>query len=278
MQTIRNESEVKKFKIDTAEEKSKTFFSCAICGQAFKTELDLQKHKEGTNHVIKTDLNCSLCNTEVSYKKFNEHYGGHINKFKCTTCSKRFFTQKHLDRHMVLHRMKSPGFMSDILDFCKTPQKSTVNRPFATEESLIKAAKTMVATRRESTPKNYHLNLLNSSLSAATSKKYTCKHCFKVFASKAVFKEHVIAHINLKMYSCKTCHKSFSKLSNLQMHELIHFDDMVYCCEICNKRFSSQQSLVIHKKLHVGPLYKCPMCTLYFSDKVSLSHHIALHA
>merc|ERR1719320_427013 len=115
-------------------------------------------------------------------------------------------------------------------------------------------------------------------------RKYQCKMCPQVFASKADLQlhtqVHMRIHLGIKPYRCEICQRKFTQLSHLQQHIRTHTGDKPYKCRIpgCTKAFSQLSNLQSHSRCHqTDKPYKCNSCYKCFHDEASLLEHIPKH-
>jgi len=111
-------------------------------------------------------------------------------------------------------------------------------------------------------------------------KPYKCASCSKAFANSSYLSQHTRIHLGIKPYRCEICQRKFTQLSHLQQHIRTHTGDKPYKCRIpgCTKAFSQLSNLQSHSRCHqTDKPYKCNSCYKCFADEQSLFEHIPKH-
>lgn len=111
-------------------------------------------------------------------------------------------------------------------------------------------------------------------------KPYKCASCNKAFANSSYLSQHTRIHLGIKPYRCEICQRKFTQLSHLQQHIRTHTGDKPYKCRIpgCTKAFSQLSNLQSHSRCHqTDKPYKCNSCYKCFADEQSLFDHIPKH-
>jgi len=111
-------------------------------------------------------------------------------------------------------------------------------------------------------------------------KPYKCSQCSKSFANSSYLSQHMRIHLGIKPYRCEICQRKFTQLSHLQQHIRTHTGDKPYKCRHpgCTKAFSQLSNLQSHSRCHqTDKPYKCNSCYKCFSDEQSLFEHIPKH-
>merc|ERR1719192_964456 len=116
-------------------------------------------------------------------------------------------------------------------------------------------------------------------------RKYQCKMCPQIFASKADLQLPTQIHMREpKPYKCRIpgCTKAFSQLSNLQSHSRCHQTDKPYKCNSCYKCFADEQSLFDHIPKHKESkhikTHICSYCGKSYTQETYLAKHMQKHA
>jgi len=111
-------------------------------------------------------------------------------------------------------------------------------------------------------------------------KPYKCSQCSKSFANSSYLSQHMRIHLGIKPYRCEICQRKFTQLSHLQQHIRTHTGDKPYKCRHpgCTKAFSQLSNLQSHSRCHqTDKPYKCNSCYKCFHDEPSLLEHIPKH-
>ncbi|XP_012284498.1 zinc finger protein 25-like [Orussus abietinus] len=162
-------------------------FSCEQCGKLFKLKRDYSAHVK--DHDSGPCV-CDECGksyprkSSLYYHKRRKHTT-QIKNFECSTCKKRFKTQKTLNRHSKLHKKKYD------CEECGLEFKSTYG--------LTKHVKTH-----------------------SDEKPYLCAICGKSFKHLSSQKIHLLTHVGERPYICDVCGDSFTQRSPMMLHRRKH--------------------------------------------------------
>lgn len=121
---------------------------------------------------------------------------------------------------------------------------------------------------------------LHTQIHMREAKPYKCSQCPKAFANSSYLSQHTRIHLGIKPYRCDICQRKFTQLSHLQQHIRTHTGDKPYKCRHvgCNKAFSQLSNLQSHSRCHqTDKPYKCNSCYKCFVDEPSLLEHIPKH-
>ena len=113
-------------------------------------------------------------------------------------------------------------------------------------------------------------------------RKFSCDVCSYTCKTKAMLRQHVATHTNVKNFKCAICSKAFTTPEYLAKHRRRH--DRVrpykFSCTQCVRALRTRASLLKHvEKMHGGekPTYDCSFCGKKFDEAVYLSRHEARH-
>ena len=215
--------------------------SCDICGNIFKTRMNLNKHKE-------------LHNEEESPKQLTQEKNL-LNKNNesidlsrtCTICQIKFITYKELDAHnWEVHQIEIP------CDTCN---------------QLFKNRKDLWSHSRKEHKKE-----------KKKEKSFPCEVCGKKFFNMSHLKVHHMVHTDERPFLCNDCGQGFRSAFQLKQHERIHTGEKPFVCELCNKRFRLKEILNNHMRMHTGEKpFSCEDCGSSFKQRCDLTIHKRIH-
>ena len=84
-------------------------------------------------------------------------------------------------------------------------------------------------------------------------KDFSCRHCPKLFKTRAQQEIHEARHTGQGRYACAVCGKRFPQRGEMRNHEQQHGPDRGYTCHTCGKSFARDAYLRIHLKTHSRP-------------------------
>lgn len=162
-------------------------YKCEQCGKMFKVQSDYTTHVK--DHDTESCV-CDICGSSYPSKSslyFHKHYKHKtkVKKFPCQTCKKKFKTQKNLDNHMELHKIKY------VCEQC--------GMEFKTKYGLTKHLRTH-----------------------SGEKSYLCAICGKTFGCLSSQKIHLLTHVGERPYVCDICGQSFTQRSPMMLHRRKH--------------------------------------------------------
>uniref|UniRef100_A0A8C9X188 C2H2-type domain-containing protein n=1 Tax=Sander lucioperca TaxID=283035 RepID=A0A8C9X188_SANLU len=132
--------------------------------------------------------------------------------YGCTSCTKRFFLESDLQKHMARHTREKPFT-------CTLCGKS-----FLRIHERVHTGE----------------------------KPYQCVQCGKTFGQVCSLKRHQMVHTGERPFPCPHCGKQFSTSTNLKVHQSVHTGEKRFHCAKCGKNFSFLSNLIRHQALHTA--------------------------
>lgn len=162
-------------------------YKCEQCGKMFKVQSDYTTHVK--DHDTESCV-CDICGSFYPSKSslyFHKYYKhkAKMKKFQCLTCKKKFKSQKNLDSHVELHKIKY------VCEQC--------GMEFKTKYGLTKHLRTH-----------------------SGEKSYLCAICGKTFGCLSSQKIHLLTHVGERPYVCDICGQSFTQRSPMMLHRRKH--------------------------------------------------------
>ncbi|XP_046141157.1 zinc finger protein 157-like isoform X10 [Osmia bicornis bicornis] len=162
-------------------------YKCEQCGKMFKVQSDYTTHVK--DHDAESCV-CDICGSSYPSKSslyFHKHYKHKtkVKLFQCETCKKKFKSQKNLDNHMELHKIKY------VCEQC--------GMEFKSKYGLTKHLRTH-----------------------SGEKSYLCAICGKTFGCLSSQKIHLLTHVGERPYVCDICGQSFTQRSPMMLHRRKH--------------------------------------------------------
>ena len=215
--------------------------SCEICGNVFKTRMNLNKHKElhsEEESPEKPSQEKNLQNKTIEPVELSK---------TCINCQIKFITYKELDAHnWEVHQIEIP------CDICK---------------QLFKSRKELWSHSRKEHKKE-----------KKNEKSFPCEVCGKKFFNMSHLKVHHMVHTDERPFLCNNCGQGFRSAFQLKQHERIHTGEKPYACELCNKRFRLKEILNNHMRMHTGEKpFSCEDCGSSFKQRCDLTIHKRIH-
>ena len=257
-------------------------FSCDECGEKFKYERSIGKHKMMHQRILQKNLVCQIGDCKEAFKnkrQFHHHQRKDHRDFKkrsnsiCKICDFDSRSKNNLARHMVKHT-KEKQYM------CHECDKS-----FAWENGLINHVKI------HKNIYDYECDQCNKKFRQKGTLKvhkivkhdkiypFICPTCGEGFPSLTVHKRHMSIHTGEKKFKCTFCYMTFRLSGTRNKHELIHGDIRNFACNMCPKLFRASDHLKNHIKRHMNQRdYICKVCDSGFIEPAGLRRHKCLLA
>ncbi|XP_050297309.1 zinc finger protein 62 homolog isoform X2 [Anthonomus grandis grandis] len=254
---------------------------------------------------------CDPCNKYFSsWKAVKDHsfhyHGKELSRKweyprKCDHCSKVCSTPNGFKLHMLMHDRNRKGEYPKQCIYC--------DKMCATGAGYFKhvQAHERIQVGDVKPKKEKKEEVLGEPPEEEEESYHTCKHCFKVFATKGRLKDHMKCHVGNKKTRkvlCDLCHTAFDSHEDLEEHkatEHANLDDMpmldneyefeakdlvkiemtpdiIYACDICEAIFNTKHDLKDHKETHM-PKNKpagltCKYCKITFTSVRDLTKHM----
>lgn len=213
--------------------------------------------KEETNNVDhKTEeiFECDMCQKQFNIKKSLAMHFAMVHRerkeFNCLYCTKIYYNQKLLDRHVIAH-----GKIFQI----------------------------------KSSPRMFNGSILVAFPLLGENGKliHKCPCCRNYYASEIEMQQHARAEHEDRL-KCFICNKFYKNLDSMDAHlRAIHGNNsksnkpkQTYVCAICGRKYYSHRALADHEQSDCGqrPIYKCEHCQKAYHSLGSLKTHQLIHS
>ncbi|EZA51027.1 hypothetical protein X777_10315 [Ooceraea biroi] len=269
-----------------------------------------QSENDGTTRELRKrsvraeQRSSDLLNSDSSDDRFEPSCDASF--YHCEHCSKRYSTERALQRHLLVHDEKKYVCNVCNMKFFRPDRLKSHKDRYGHDESKV-------CSEPQKPPDDKSaIKLINSWIreeldSDNEGKGFPCKLCGKSYdTKKSLVKHQVNAHETKrdpycasskdhlerggpeksKPYTCEECNKSFEKEIKLQRHLRIHerakeqqdANFKRFLCHICSKTFRQNTGLMFHMRTHTG--YKphvCKYCGRGFTSNSNCINHERTH-
>jgi len=262
---------------------------CGICGKGFKRHSNLSEHKKihEPNREVKPqkELFCHCGKVFKTQRDLDWHKEGEHEKEpkKCTYCLEVFVHSSSLTRHI---RMKHEGnFMpegkkSSLYARCPVCSqvfyKTSINKHIRVKHQGQKPYNCDIC-KKQFVAK---CNLVNHMWQHKNQRQrpFKCTLCKKAYLREALLEQHMRSHRGIKPFVCNECGLQFTVKSNWQRHVAEHTGTRNYECPHCHKKFSRSYYLTDHLKVHTGEKpYICGICGKTAATRSNYNSHLRTH-
>eukprot|EP00090_Calanus_glacialis_P044895 TRINITY_DN805_c0_g1_i1.p1 TRINITY_DN805_c0_g1~~TRINITY_DN805_c0_g1_i1.p1 ORF type:complete len:1394 (-),score=273.33 TRINITY_DN805_c0_g1_i1:540-4721(-) len=262
---------------------------CGICGKGFKRHSNLSEHKKihEPNREVKPqkELFCHCGKVFKTQRDLDWHKEGEHEKEpkKCTYCLEVFVHSSSLTRHI---RMKHEGsFMPEGKKtslYARCPvcsqvfYKTSINKHIRVKHQGQKPYNCDIC-KKQFVAK---CNLVNHMWQHKNQRQrpFKCTLCKKAYLREALLEQHMRSHRGIKPFVCNECGLQFTVKSNWQRHVAEHTGTRNYECPHCHKKFSRSYYLTDHLKVHTGEKpYICGICGKTAATRSNYNSHLRTH-
>ncbi|XP_064859801.1 zinc finger protein 665-like [Oncorhynchus nerka] len=223
--------------------------SCDICGDKFKHQNGLTKHKL-LKHSVKT-YSCFVCGKMFLYSKIRDYHERiHVGEdYWCADCGKTFKERQDRDMHECIvckgdRPYSCSGCNKDFERQYHLKQHQLEKHPLMVDQTVEPESKDIEDQQSQfESAESSEAPIRNEPI------QYTCEICGTTWATQHSMRSHMFIHrkIQRKHYTCDVCGKVFRLKSPFTKHQLRHKGDLPFSCSECNKDFKSQYQLKKHQ-------------------------------
>lgn len=232
---------------------------CRLCGNSVRTVAAFKKHYQSAHLDRDFKLNSTLACDTCIIKRLRPYLGKDVSyatrPFGCDQCSKRFKTQTDFRYHK----------RHDHTDRCVF--------------LCAKCPRPVIGHIRYKKHMYIHTNYQPvAEVNAASTSRFECAHCPKVFLSRNSIIAHLKTHFSGERFACPLCPMTLKTAGNLKAHIWHHEGRKNVTCHICGRTFLRKENFEFHMRSHTGEQpFECSICGKRFSGKSNRNQHMLIH-
>ncbi|XP_030752954.1 zinc finger imprinted 3-like isoform X2 [Sitophilus oryzae] len=220
-------------------------FSCAQCGNTYRTKTGLKYHLRNTHidsRMQKNVYRCSTCSFQTQEKpRLNRHEKVHLapeerQLFACAHCDKKYTRKESLIDHLRDNHIDARA---------KELRES--------QKEVHKCAMCGFQTRHKSSLRKHQ----KIHLAPEERRVFACAQCDRKYMLQGSLEDHInICHIDSKskqkkVYKCAICSFQTGHRVSLHYHKRVHMapeEREMFICAQCNNKYKTKRGLLLHLK------------------------------
>ncbi|XP_067632913.1 transcription factor grauzone-like [Eurosta solidaginis] len=229
------------------------YFKCQHCAKVLSDRSGLESHLQNFHDSKeRTIYNCDICSKgfyrqKVLARHILIHAPEEEKNVKCTECDKRFCNQYSMKQHLALVHL---NLYAKICDICGKALKGNeafqrhLDEHAGVPRSPIKC-KLCNAELKTKYGLARHMKAMHT---AEGQTPQVCTICSKTSPSVRAHNSHMKNVHTEKRHNCKLCNKSFKRPRHLTEHMTTHTGEVLYTCTFCPQTFNSNANMYAHRK------------------------------
>ncbi|XP_037050556.1 PR domain zinc finger protein 5-like isoform X2 [Bradysia coprophila] len=277
--------------------------TCDICSEQFSNTKHIRRHMREVHvktriidHHTRKDLttgrvlDCNKCNLQF-FKRFNfyAHLYGHLTYDDRVSDMDDRVLRRQLRQFLDDNIFQDESSPDKPMFQCKLCRKEPTQGRKSAEYHILQ--RHIHYMRPKTLPKEFTCDQCNKKfvnasnleshkkiLHAPLTSTVQCTVCNKSFPHKSYLKSHMFVHSETRRHQCPECGKTFKILHQMRKHSRTHSEETVQC-PICNKELKTYRLQDHIKDVHESEHrpYSCPVCSLAFKTKKTLTNHSYRH-
>lgn len=222
-------------------------FQCDLCSRTYRRRSDLNVHVRIVH--ARGEFKCSLCDYVASYEgRLKVHLKtSHEKPFICSICNYRCGAKKRMAEHILNKHQNIEGERVEVCELCGGSFKGKLS--LRAHQRIVHFPEPQVCSACGKQCPNQTVYKNHLTECGKEKIRYKCDLCGQTYSKKAVLKEHMNKHLNIKPYECKVCNKQFFLRVRLLTHMAVHRAP-TFQCEVCCKSFNRKDNMKSHMKKH----------------------------
>lgn len=222
-------------------------FTCIACQKSFSRSTLLYRHEKIHNDPNLPRHQCTEC--DRSYLNIND-YEKHIKThekhrpFQCNYCDKAFAFKQGLERHEVIHDVKS---LPNSCQYCdmRFPSAARLQRHLSAKHAGMRPFPCSKCPKRFSMSHHLYRHMRTAHNDSSDTTTLQCPECEDIFNNRELFFSHAAEHVNMSL-TCPLCKFVFETIEEATEHVEKHSSSDMHFCDYCNLIYMCSDDLQNH--------------------------------
>lgn len=222
-------------------------YQCIACEKSFSRSTLLYRHEKIHTDPNLTRHQCAECDrTYLNIVDYEKHIKTHEKNrpYHCNYCDKAFAFKQGLERHEVIHDVKS---LPNPCQYCdmRFPSAARLQRHLSQKHAGMRPFPCSKCAKRFSMSHHLYRHMRTAHVDSIESTQLQCPECEEVYINRELFFNHAAEHANLTM-NCPLCKLAFESVDDAVDHVEKHSTSDMHFCDYCNLIYMTSNDLQNH--------------------------------
>jgi hypothetical protein len=222
-------------------------YQCIVCEKSFSRSTLLYRHEKIHNDPNLTRHQCADCDrTYLNILDYEKHVKTHEKNrpYQCSYCDKAFAFKQGLERHEVIHDVKS---LPNPCQYCdmRFPSAARLQRHLSQKHAGMRPFPCSKCPKRFSMSHHLYRHMRTAHPDTGENTTLQCPECEEIYNNRDTFFHHALEHANMTM-TCPMCKLVFETADDAAEHVEKHSTSDMHFCDYCNLIYMTAEDLQAH--------------------------------